>query len=638
MVRKVDITPDKSLIQKLGLVGYSTEQAVAELLDNSIDARIADKEEEIVVQLKPGEKRIEVTDNGHGMDGGGLADAMTIAGGAKTAGKLGQFGMGMKSACSALAKNFIIVTSRVGSDKEYQVEYDEDKWLSDKSQNWQNFQMYERELNKGQNWHGTTITLRNLKVPIYPNQVSKFKNSFGIRYAPYLQSNQVSIRINSVPCKPEKPDTAEGSMTRVRIKLSNNNEVWGHVELLKKRSIKGHYGIHLIRNGRLIKAHEKFGFSAHPENARIIGELNLDHVPVNFNKSEFIEESPEYQEVLKAFKMSAELKDTMRLSKSKKVIFASVKSVFDYFDEKSPHQHLDSSVQAKIAADILSKTPRLAMKAGGKPIEIRLDALDEAPLYTIGKSSSGITITINKNNNAFKFVKNPLFLIGMIASEVKVLTSRPELEDAIRQRNQIFGEFMQEWSKKPSKREESRDRQAELPTIANYNLVDELFEAHEHLREKIGFRFQFTALSTLAPYLHSLRDKIIYTIHTEPAKGEYVADTLIEKFGEKFTVVNKPDLNTLNALLKIPATGTIIAVREYSVIRGSTIALPEKAYLDLVNEMVTHDIPLDKMELRRIFAAMQRYNLIDYGELRTYANFIKKAGTLEVILGGKLQW
>lgn len=36
----VDITPDKSLIKKLGLVGYRTEQAVAELVDNSIDARV----------------------------------------------------------------------------------------------------------------------------------------------------------------------------------------------------------------------------------------------------------------------------------------------------------------------------------------------------------------------------------------------------------------------------------------------------------------------------------------------------------------------------------------------------------------------------------------------------------------------
>ena len=43
----IDIAPDKSLVQKFGLVGYRVEQAMAELLDNSIDARIGDAEGEL---------------------------------------------------------------------------------------------------------------------------------------------------------------------------------------------------------------------------------------------------------------------------------------------------------------------------------------------------------------------------------------------------------------------------------------------------------------------------------------------------------------------------------------------------------------------------------------------------------------
>lgn len=56
---QVDITPDKSLVQKLGFVGYRTEQAVAELLDNSIDARISDEKEQskfIWISKKNGSK------------------------------------------------------------------------------------------------------------------------------------------------------------------------------------------------------------------------------------------------------------------------------------------------------------------------------------------------------------------------------------------------------------------------------------------------------------------------------------------------------------------------------------------------------------------------------------------------------
>ncbi len=645
MVKKADITPDKSLIQKLGLTGYRTEQAIAELLDNSIDARISNKVEEITVQLSPEEKMIRVTDNGCGMNDKDLINAMTIAKGTKSAGKLGQFGMGMKSACSALGKNFIIATSETDSDKEYQIEYDEDRWLSDESKNWQNFEISEKTLNNKEQWHGTIITIKKLRVPIYPNQVSKFKESFGIRYAPYLESNQIFIQINTVFCKPEKPEMIKESMTKVRIKLSRENKICGHVALLKKRSIKGHYGIHLLKNGRLIKAHEKFGFSAHPENAKIIGELNLDHVPVNFNKSEFIKESSEYREVLEAFKASPELKEALHQSQSKKEITASVESVFDYFNDfnekSSSHQqyYLDGSVRSKIAVDILNKTPKLGTKIGNNPVEIRLESMENAPLYVTSKNDSGIVIAINKGHNAFRFVKNPLFLIGMIASEVKLLAMNSDFDNIMQQRNQSFDKFMQEWSKKPVKKEEDfRDREIKLPNISNYKLVDELFGLHDYLKEKIGFKFQFTALSTLATYLHNLRGKIVYAIYTESQKGEYLADILSEEFGSKFTIIHKPDLNTLNALLKISTTNRIIAIREYSVIKGSTIATPEKAYLDLLNEVVTHYIPLDKTELRRIFSTMQRYNLIDYKKLRTYSNFIKKTNTLENILGDKLQW
>ena len=42
-VKKFDITPDLSLMPKLGQSGYSSPQAIAELVDNSIDARISSK-------------------------------------------------------------------------------------------------------------------------------------------------------------------------------------------------------------------------------------------------------------------------------------------------------------------------------------------------------------------------------------------------------------------------------------------------------------------------------------------------------------------------------------------------------------------------------------------------------------------
>ena len=74
----VDITPDKSLIKKLGSVGYRTEQAVAELIDNSIDARFGETGT-VDVTLDFGLGEIKVSDDGHGMDSTALGASLTVA-------------------------------------------------------------------------------------------------------------------------------------------------------------------------------------------------------------------------------------------------------------------------------------------------------------------------------------------------------------------------------------------------------------------------------------------------------------------------------------------------------------------------------------------------------------------------------
>jgi len=630
---RVDITPDKSLIQKLGLVGYRTEQAVAELLDNSIDARISDEKEAIEVHLDFQDKRIEVRDNGHGMDEQGLTNAMIVAKGTKTSGRLGQFGIGMKSACSALGKKFTITTSKTNSNKEYHAEYDEKNWLSDDAQNWKNFSITEKTLTGEEDWHGTKITISGLNVPLYPNQVSKFKDSFGIRYFPYLNSKQISIRINSVFCKPERPDIVEGSKKEIQIKLDFGGKIHGYVALLKKRSIKGHYGIHLFKNGRLIKAYEKFGFAAHPENANIIGELSLDHAPVNFNKSAFIEESSEYEKAMGAFRSSPEFKQTIQSSRSKSESAASVESVFGYFAKESAAHHLERGVRSKTSQELLDNAKPFEMKAGGNLMEIGIKPLKSKPLYIIEKQDSNIRVTINRDDKAFRFVKNPLFLIAIIASEVKLLGENPNIEKILEKRNRDIGEFLNAWSEKGDKKETVRDREVEMPRLPNYKLADELIDVHDYIKENFGFKFQFTSLSTLTPYLHNLRGKLAYTVYTEPERGECLSELLAEKYGEKFTVMHAPDKKTLNMLLKMSTAGRVIAIREYAVIRGSTVAAPEKAFLDLVNETRGHAGQLDDSELRRMFATMKRSNLVDLEKLQTYARFMKKSELLERVVG-----
>lgn len=139
-----------------------------------------------------------------------LKDALTIAKETKKEGeKLGQFGIGMKSACSNLGKIFVVTTRKPNTASKLTAEYDEQQWLSDKSKKWTNFEIKEEDENK--DWHGTRVAIGNLRVPLYPNQISNFKRSFGIRYGPYIKNKQIRIKINTTECVPVEPEPKKGT-------------------------------------------------------------------------------------------------------------------------------------------------------------------------------------------------------------------------------------------------------------------------------------------------------------------------------------------------------------------------------------------------------------------------------------------
>ena len=625
---QIDITPDKSLVKKLGMVGYRTEQAIAELIDNSIDARMAGVTEEVGIYLDFAKKQITVGDNGHGMNVEQLADAMTIARETKGEGRLGKFGMGMKSACSSLGRRFFIRTSEADSDIEYSAEYDEDTWLHDKQRDWDNFGIAQ-ERTVGERWHGTRITVSELNVPLYPNQVSKFRESFGIRYGPYLQDDQVAIRVNTKYCRPVEFDVVDGVDNPVDIRLEFGNRVTGHISLLKKHSVSGQYGIHLFKRKRLIKAFEKFGFPPHPKNSRVIGWLNLDHVPVNFTKSAFIEESQEYEEAVAEVGKSQALQEALRLSSAVDERIVPIEAVFDYFGGSGPPQYLAKRVSASLSKKMLETAEPFRIMIDKEPVTVSIESLHNGSFYRINGTGNQTRIVINRDSKAFEFVKNPLFLVAMIASEASLLAKNPDLADIIGSRNSAIASFLDVWSQKEP---QSRNRGVPVPRIAGYGLGDGLVRLHEFLKETYEFKFQFTSLSTLEPYLHNLLGKVTYTLHTTPGHGRYLTDLLSHEFGGELVVVDRPSRDQMTALLDVRPVRRIVAVREYSVISGSTIAGPEKAFVDLMTDIRTHGMVLARSELRHIMERMRGSNLLNMEKLEKRAKAASRAAELNDLL------
>jgi len=218
------------------------------------------------------------------MDLESLRGAMTIARSHKQGrSTLGMFGFGMKSACSALGRRIEIKTSREDAPDVYGIEYDESAWLADKGRSWNNFEIDQNT--KARPWHGTQIRISRLNVPLYPQQARVFLDKFGLRYAQYIKSENVSIHVNNTKCAVIEP-ALDGDKKEIDIGLGGKNRITGWIGMLKKRSI-ANYGFNLYRGNRIIRSSDKFGLRDHPALAKLTGELHLDHVPVNYQKTKF---------------------------------------------------------------------------------------------------------------------------------------------------------------------------------------------------------------------------------------------------------------------------------------------------------------------------------------------------------------
>ena len=136
--KEISILPDLSLMPKIGQTGYSVSQAIAELVDNSIDARKEGKSVLVEILLPHNKDIIQVIDDGFGMDEETAVNSIRLAHSSKI-NKLGEFGLGLKTATSSLGRTFKIMTTQKDSDREYILEYDEDKWL--KSGSWSKHEM-----------------------------------------------------------------------------------------------------------------------------------------------------------------------------------------------------------------------------------------------------------------------------------------------------------------------------------------------------------------------------------------------------------------------------------------------------------------------------------------------------------------
>lgn len=607
---RFDITPDKSLIRKLGSTGYRTYEAISELVDNSIDAR-GGRKVAVRVSVDYADGSLGIEDDGTGMGLAELRDAMTVAKeAAHPQGKrLGMFGLGMKTACSFLGRSFSVVTSKAGSDTEYIVDYDEDDWEGDDSVGWGTFP-YSMRKKQDPAAHGTRVHIGKLRVPVYAEQTTIFKKRLGERYAEYLRQGQADISINSVACEPVSHKLADDSVREFEIETSVG-PVPAWIGMLERRSVVGSYGIDLYYRNRLIKSHTKFGIRTHPDMARIVGRISLDHVPVNFHKTNFIVESAEYAEAERAFREHSAVRETVRSQKPGRSDGAVTAEVYDYLLGKTDDPVPIALRMGRAASRRLLGALRTAkFEVAGRAVRIDYTDLDGAP-YTVDVGAAAVNVTVNRKSRLFSAVANPLYLVALAAAEARAACAPGgDIGDFLSERSSIWTRVMGGWL--PPER-------PPRAAAGRYRISRRLKGLDEFLTRRYEFVFEFSGLSTLEEYTHNVLGTPIYSLYTEKGQGKYLRD-LVTEHDDAIVPVVGPNGEGMGALLDANRGRPFVAIREYAkggLRRG--LAAPAKAWMDLLREVRYHHMPMLDEDLATILLRLKERGLVARSDLASIA-------------------
>jgi hypothetical protein len=379
----VDITPHKSIMPKIGRAGYSVAQAIAELIDNSIDAKLETKK--LIVDISLKNDFIKIKDNAFGMNKEELSKSFSLAHSTKKD-KLGEFGLGLKTSCQSLGGEFSILTTREGDENFYLIEYDEESWLNDENYNWNRYPI---KILKKENIkeHGTIINIKKLKIKTN-YALDAVKKDIGNRFAPFIKRQEIEIVLNNCITKPFEPELMSGTRKDFEI-VVQGNVIKGWYGLMKESSQKGFYGFNIFRRGRMITCYDKIGIPEHATVARITGEIHLDYVPVTHNKREFIKNSDEY--ILAEEALSKEFKEIVKEARKKAKddkVTSNVKEEVDIWKNKIietlndkelfPEQNLKKPSSEGANKEEMDIEKRDKWKLNTPPIKIYEDIKSEA--------------------------------------------------------------------------------------------------------------------------------------------------------------------------------------------------------------------------------------------------------------------
>lgn len=370
MQEKINITPGPRILRMLGEIDFKAWQCLCEIIDNSIDAfsiahtRVGnEKQPSIKIRLPAATANsltvsdtLTIEDNAEGMTLEALENSLKAGFSANNpVDKMGLFGMGFNIATARLGLKTDIITATKDSREKLTVTIDFREL--EKNGTYDIPVVRTQKLADEIDWHGTIVNITQLRtehiIPLF--QRKHIGTKLGKIYGRVLREKNIKIIYDGTPCKPfthckwDESRQGLGSLGIVPaiIKIDqlideslycNTCWIWLNEretccpvcaktsELTKReRRVKGwiglqryfhseHYGIDLIRNGRVITELDKSFFYMLNQDeeqeleypvdgfqmlGRFIGELEIDFVKVTHQKDAFDKNTKDWKDVVR---------------------------------------------------------------------------------------------------------------------------------------------------------------------------------------------------------------------------------------------------------------------------------------------------------------------------------------------------
>ena len=268
----------------------NSEVAILELVDNSIDDRIAKTPIEVAIEVK----QDFITIANSGGTGMGLSELDSFFAWGRSSKKLsgkrlGRYGQGGKAAMGYLARSCQITATKMGDPREYIVTVD--NWGERKGK-YVDAEVQERDADN-RDKGVVKIKLWNLNKKIIPGNLF---NALRLTYAPLLRTGEVKMWLNFTQVLGFELDYYDGP-EEINLDLGPDKKVIANVGLIKPvKGVRG--GFRCYEFGRLITSNEFFGQKTREDKyafEKLAGEVFIDFdIPLIMNKTNFDTDSEDW--------------------------------------------------------------------------------------------------------------------------------------------------------------------------------------------------------------------------------------------------------------------------------------------------------------------------------------------------------